>query len=71
VDYTGCSIYEFLKEQGAQEFAPYVCLTDVAMSDTFGWGLIRTMTLADGYDRCDFRFKKGGPTKISSKVRGG
>jgi hypothetical protein len=68
VDYTGCTIYEFMKEQGAEEFAPYVCLSDTALSDIFGWGLIRAETLADGRERCDFRFKKGGQTRISSKT---
>ena len=68
VDYTGCSNYEFVKQQGAKEFAPYVCLSDIALSAAMGWGLIRTETLADGCDRCDFRFKKGGETKISSTV---
>jgi hypothetical protein len=68
VDYTGCSIYKFMCDQDAKEFAPYVCLSDIALSDTFGWGLIRTMTLAEGFDRCDFRFKKGGDTRIASTV---
>jgi hypothetical protein len=66
VDYTGCSNYEFAKQQGAKEFAPYVCLSDIALSPAMGWGLIRTGTLADGCDRCDFRFKKGGETRITS-----
>jgi hypothetical protein len=26
------------------------------------------MTLAEGSEKCDFRFKKGAPTKISSKT---
>jgi hypothetical protein len=30
--------------------------------------LIRTQTLADGCDYCDFRFKKGAVTQISSKT---
>jgi hypothetical protein len=68
VDYIGCSIYKFIQEQDAEEFAPYVCLSDIALSDTFGWGLIRTQTIADGCEFCDFRFKKGGETKISSKT---
>jgi hypothetical protein len=29
-----------------------------------GWGLRRTMTLAEGGERCDFRFKKGGETCV-------
>jgi hypothetical protein len=69
VDYTGCSNYEFAKQQGAKEFAPYICLSDIALSSAFGWGLIRTETLADGCGRCNFRFKKGGETRISSTVR--
>jgi len=38
------------------------------LGELIGWGLTRTETLADGYDRCDFRFKKGGENKISSKT---
>lgn len=68
IDYTGCSIYKFMQDQGAEEFAPYVCLSDIALSNTLGWGLIRTETLAEGSKRCDFRFKKGGKTKIYSTV---
>jgi hypothetical protein len=30
-----------------------------------GWGLTRTVTLAEGAERCDFRFKKGGETKVT------
>lgn len=69
VDYTGCSIYKFMCNHDAKEFAPYVCLSDIALSDTLGWGLIRTETLAEGFERCNFRFKKGGKTKIASTVR--
>jgi hypothetical protein len=68
VDYTQCAIYNFMKDQGAEEFAPYVCLSDIALSDAMQWGLIRTETLADGCKRCDFRFKQGGKTKISSAI---
>jgi hypothetical protein len=68
VDYVGCGNYNFAKAQGAEEFAPYVCMSDIALSDALEWGLIRTQTLADGCESCDFRFKKGGDTKISSKT---
>ena len=68
VDYVACGNYEFMKEQGAEEFAPYVCLSDMALGEALGWGLTRTETLADGCDRCDFRFKKGGGTHISSRT---
>lgn len=68
VDYVACGNYNFVKEQGAAEFAPYVCMSDIALSDALNWGLIRTETLADGCERCDFRFKEGGNTRISSKT---
>jgi len=68
VDYVACGNYNFAKAQGAEEFAPYVCMSDIALSDSLGWGLIRTQTLADGCESCDFRFKRGSDTKISSKT---
>ena len=68
VDYKRCAIYDFLKEQDAEEFAPFVCLSDIALSDAMGWGLKRTETLADGCVKCDFRFRKGARTEISSRV---
>ena len=68
VDYIACGNYKFLQNQGAEEFAPYVCMSDIALSDAMGWGLIRTETLADGCEKCDFRFKKGGKTQISSRT---
>ena len=68
VDYIACGNYKFVKDQGAEEFAPYVCMSDIALSDAMGWGLMRTETLADGCERCDFRFKKGNKTQISSKT---
>jgi len=68
VDYVACGHYTFLKDQGAEEFAPYVCLSDMALGDALEWGLIRTQTIADGRKSCDFRFKKGSKTRISSKT---
>ncbi|MHC4538597.1 MAG: L-2-amino-thiazoline-4-carboxylic acid hydrolase [Planctomycetota bacterium] len=68
VDYLACGNYNFAKSQGAEEFAPYICMSDIALGDALEWGLIRTRTLADGCDSCDFRFKKGSETKISSKT---
>ena len=68
VDYLACDKYNLAKAQGAEEFAPYVCMSDIALSNALGWGLIRTQTIADGCESCDFRFKKAGETKISSKT---
>jgi len=68
VDYLECAVWTFLKSQGAPELAPYVCALDQLYSDTFGWGLVRSTTLAEGGPRCDFRFKRGGETRIASTV---
>ncbi|MFV9646932.1 MAG: L-2-amino-thiazoline-4-carboxylic acid hydrolase [Desulfobacterales bacterium] len=56
------------KKRGRGVFAPYVCMSDIVLSEAMGWGLIRTQTLADGCPHCDFRFKKGAATQISSKT---
>lgn len=58
IDYVECANWKFLKSQGALELMPYICATDSTVSEMLGWGLTRTMTLAEGCDKCDFRFKK-------------
>lgn len=64
VNYLECANVKFLRAQGAEELAPYICATDRLSSEMLGWGLRRTTTLAEGADRCDFRFKKGGKTSV-------
>lgn len=68
INYLKCANYNFVIQHGGEDFAPYVCMSDIALSDAMGWGLIRTQTLADGCKYCDFRFKKDGLTKISSQT---
>ena len=68
VNYLRCGNYRFVAEHGGEDFAPYVCMSDIALSEAMGWGLIRTQTLADGCPHCDFRFKEGAVTQISSKT---
>jgi hypothetical protein len=65
VDYIECGTCKFLASQAALEVAPYLCPSDVHYSEAFAWGLMRTQTLAEGHSRCDFRFKKGGRTRIA------
>jgi hypothetical protein len=67
-DHTAALMENFLVARFGMEFAPYVCMSDIALSDALGWGLIRTQTLADGCHHCDFRFMKGEATQISSKT---
>lgn len=64
VDYSECANCKLLRAENAFELAPYVCATDQPISELVGWGLTRTMTLADGFSKCDFRFKKGGETRV-------
>jgi hypothetical protein len=68
VNYLQCGNYKFVTEHGGESFAPFVCMSDIALGEAMGWGLIRTQTLADGCPHCDFRFKKGAATQISSKT---
>ena len=68
VDYVGCGNFELVKKLGAEEFAPYVCMSDIPLGNALGWDLTRTQTLADGCDHCDFRFKKGAGMQITSKT---
>jgi hypothetical protein len=64
VDYLECASCKFLAKQGASEIAPYLCPVDILYSNALGWGLMRTQTLAEGAERCDFRFKRGGKTNV-------
>jgi len=65
IDYLECGACKFLESQRASELAPYICPADILYSEMLGWGLTRTQTIAEGADRCDFRFKKGGPTRVA------
>jgi hypothetical protein len=65
VDYIECANCKLLKAERAFELAPYLCAVDKPASELLGWGLTRTMTLAEGFYKCDFRFKKGGPTHVA------
>jgi hypothetical protein len=64
-DYIECASFKFYQEQGAAELGPYICAIDKVASEMLGWGLRRTMTLAEGGEKCDFRFKKGGKTCVA------
>lgn len=65
VDYLDCAVDNFFRRQGAANLVPYLCAIDKIASELMGWGLRRTMTLADGGAKCDFRFKKDGETCVA------
>ncbi len=69
VDYLDCASVKYLRKQGAPDLAPYLCPIDILYSNAFHWGLKRTMTLADGDPKCDFRFRKGYETDVVVKCK--
>jgi len=64
VDITERGIGKFYHAQGADELAPYLCLSDHVVSEAFDRGLVRYKTLAEGADVCDFRYKNGRATYV-------
>ncbi len=65
-DFLECGTQKFYHAQGADEFLPFFCFLDFPVNEAYGrglWGFTRTMTLAEGYEKCNFRFKKGGKTE--------
>jgi hypothetical protein len=63
IDYTECALVKFFGEQGAGEFTRYLCLVDYIQQRAMGTGFFRSTTLAEGDERCDFRWKKGSDTR--------
>lgn len=59
IDYHYCPCFEYFTTQGAKEISPYFCLVDFPEHKVMGTGLVRTKTLAQGNDVCNFRYKKG------------
>jgi len=68
MDFTECGIQKLYHKYGADEFTPYLCAMDILMSECGNLGLHRRETLAEGGDRCDFRYKAGRETKIANTV---
>jgi hypothetical protein len=65
MDIMECGICDFYRAQGAEELAPYLCLSDYVVSDAFDRGLVRYKTLAEGAAVCDFRYRKGRETFVN------
>ncbi|NLJ87140.1 MAG: L-2-amino-thiazoline-4-carboxylic acid hydrolase [Firmicutes bacterium] len=62
-DFLECGTQKLYHAHGADEFLPFYCYLDFATHRTTGWGFSRTMTLAEGHSKCDFRWKKNGTTR--------
>jgi hypothetical protein len=64
IDFVECGIIKFLCAEGAEELAPVLCELDWPHAELLGIELIRTTTLAQGGERCDFRFRRPGAPDI-------
>ena len=64
LDVTECGICKFYHTQGADELAPYMCLSDYVVSHALDRGLVRYKTVAEGAEVCDFRYKQGRETFV-------
>ena len=64
VDYTECGIVKYLTCQGSPELAPYLCWLDCPMCTSMRVKLVRTKTIAQGCDRCNFRFSRGPAVEV-------
>jgi hypothetical protein len=59
VNMTRCGLVRWFREQGVPEIAPIACKGDFVWAEFMtGLKLVRTKTLAEGYDICDFRYVK-------------
>jgi len=59
VNITRCGLVKWFREQGVPEIAPIACKGDFVWAEFMtGLKLVRTRTLAEGADICDFRYVK-------------
>ncbi|UCH94945.1 MAG: L-2-amino-thiazoline-4-carboxylic acid hydrolase [Candidatus Aminicenantes bacterium] len=66
LDTIQCPIYKVFSSQGAGDFTPYICDLDFLRSQYLRSGLHRSKTLAEGGEKCNFRWKrKRKPQKIT------
>ncbi len=55
-NYTECGICKICRDEGCFELAKYLCRLDFMIADLMNVKLVRTKTLANGDDLCDFRY---------------
>ena len=57
-DYLECGICKLCQDEGCPELAKYLCRLDYVLADIMGMKLERTMTIAEGNPKCDFRYSR-------------
>ncbi len=55
-DYHTCGICNLCRDECCFELAKYLCRMDYVLADMMQMKLIRTKTIAEGADSCDFRY---------------
>lgn len=55
-DYWECGICKLCRAEGCPELARYLCQLDFLFAEVMGLRLERSTTLAQGGEKCDFRF---------------
>ena len=58
LDYHECGVCKLCRDEGCPELARYLCKLDFMLVEVVGVHLDRTMVLAEGDPKCDFRFRK-------------
>ena len=56
MDYSECGICKICADEGCPEIARYLCRLDYVMADMLGVKLVRTKTISEGGEVCDFRY---------------
>lgn len=54
ITYTRCAICEMARREGCFHLMRYLCLTDYAQQELMGNTLVRTKTIGNGDELCDF-----------------
>ncbi|MCR5396637.1 MAG: L-2-amino-thiazoline-4-carboxylic acid hydrolase [Lachnospiraceae bacterium] len=57
-DYYECGVCKICRDEGCLELAKYMCRLDFVIADIMGMKLVRTKTLAEGAELCDFRYSR-------------
>lgn len=57
-DYLECGICKLCQDEGCPELAKYLCRLDYLFAEIMGLHLERTSALAEGGEKCDFRFSR-------------
>lgn len=57
-DYHECGVCKLCRDEGCPELAKYLCQLDFVLADMMDMKLVRTKTIAEGGDFCDFRYSR-------------